>query len=164
VRRYAEGTQETTDPALNAADMVGITVATMTESRLDTTTHSASPVKMGRSFLKGKRFVWSVSSTCPLGVVLPGVFTAVLSSEGADIALMQENGEGEGGLLAPGAGGNAQRFLKEGREDTRSKQTKAEKKEAEREDTEERISAHCVIYNGVHAKRGDMPRWVTFEW
>jgi hypothetical protein len=90
VRRYAEGTQETTDPALNAADMVGITVATMTESRLETTTHSASPAKMGRSFLKGKRFVWSVSSTCPLGVMLPGVFTAVLSSEGADIALMQE--------------------------------------------------------------------------
>jgi hypothetical protein len=74
--------------------MVGITVVTMTESRLETITHSASPAKMGRSFLKGKRFVWSMSSTCPLGVVLPGVFTAVLSSEGADIALMQENGEG----------------------------------------------------------------------
>jgi hypothetical protein len=94
VRRYAEGTQETTDPALNAADMVGITVATMTESRLETTTHSARPAKMGRSFLKGKRLVWSVSSTWPLGVVLPGVFTTVLSSEGEDIALMQENGDG----------------------------------------------------------------------
>jgi hypothetical protein len=60
---YADGTQETTDPALNVDDMVGIVVATMTESRVDTTTHSARPKKMGTSFLNGNLFVWSVSST-----------------------------------------------------------------------------------------------------
>jgi hypothetical protein len=102
VRRYADGTQDTIDPALNADDMVGITVATMTESRLETTTHSASPAKMGRCFLNGNRLLWSVSSTWPLRVALPGVYSC--ASEAEDMV----RGEAVGGyiLMAPVGTGN----------------------------------------------------------
>jgi hypothetical protein len=81
VRRYADGTHETIDPALNADEMVGITVATITESRLETTTHSARPAKMGRSFLNGNRLLWSVSSTWPLRVALPVVYPCTMEEE-----------------------------------------------------------------------------------
>ena len=57
VRRYAEGTQDTIDPALKAADIVGIAVATMTESKADTTIHTAKPRKHAITFLKGRKLV-----------------------------------------------------------------------------------------------------------
>lgn len=79
VSRYADGTQETTEPALNADEIVGIAVAMMTESSVETTTHSASPRKMGSSFRVGSLLVWSVSSTSgrTRGVAVPGVLCAV---------------------------------------------------------------------------------------
>ena len=63
VSRLAEGTQDDTDPAWNAADMVGRAVATMTESSVEVTMHSASPEKTAMTFLKGSKFVWSVKLT-----------------------------------------------------------------------------------------------------
>ena len=57
VRRSAEGTQDTIDPALKAEDIVGIAVATMTESMIDTTIHRAKPRKHAIIFLEGRKLV-----------------------------------------------------------------------------------------------------------
>jgi hypothetical protein len=61
VKRYAEGTQEDIEPALKNEDIVGRAVAAITESRLVTTMQSERPRKTATIFLKGRRFVWSVS-------------------------------------------------------------------------------------------------------
>lgn len=63
VKRYADGTQDTTEPALKTEDIVGMAVATITESRAETTTHRDSPRNTTTIFLKGRRFVWSVNCT-----------------------------------------------------------------------------------------------------
>ena len=56
-KRSAEGTQDTIDPALKTEDIVGIAVATMTESTVDTTMHTAKPRKHAITFLKGRKLV-----------------------------------------------------------------------------------------------------------
>jgi len=61
VSRYPEGTQDTTEPALNASDIVGRAVATIVESSVDTRMHRERLQKTATTFLKGRRFVWSVS-------------------------------------------------------------------------------------------------------
>ena len=63
VRKYADGTHETTAPALKAADMVGRAVATMVESRQETRMQRARPKKTAITLRRGRRFVWSVSDT-----------------------------------------------------------------------------------------------------
>lgn len=97
VKRYAEGTHETIDPALKATEMVGMAVAMITVSKVDTTIQSARPRKQAIIFLNGSKFVWSVNSTgaCPSFVgVETGVGVAVpeapnwidwVSSVGVDI-------------------------------------------------------------------------------
>ena len=57
VKRSAEGTQDTIDPALKAEDIVGIAVATMTVSMTDTIMHRAKPRKHAITFLKGSKLV-----------------------------------------------------------------------------------------------------------
>ena len=57
VRKYAEGTQEATDPALKAAEIVGKAVATIVESSVETRMQSASPKKTAMTFLCGSRLV-----------------------------------------------------------------------------------------------------------
>lgn len=59
----AEGTQEDTAPALKYAVMVGRAVATIVESSVVITIQQAIPKKTMMSFLKGSRFVWSISRT-----------------------------------------------------------------------------------------------------
>jgi hypothetical protein len=62
VRRYAAGTQDTSEPASKWDEIVGIAVAMITVSSVETTMHSARPKKQATTFLKGRRLVWSVSS------------------------------------------------------------------------------------------------------
>lgn len=63
VSKYADGTHDTTEPALNAVEIVGRAVATVTESSVLTTMHMLRPRKVPSTFLKGRRLVWSVSWT-----------------------------------------------------------------------------------------------------
>lgn len=48
------------DPALKNAEIVGMPVATMTESSVETTMQSARPRKQAITLRNGRRFVWSV--------------------------------------------------------------------------------------------------------
>lgn len=57
VNRYADGTHEDTEPALNTADTVGNDVETMRESREVTRAHSDSARKTITTCLTGRRLV-----------------------------------------------------------------------------------------------------------
>jgi hypothetical protein len=61
VSNEAAATQEDTDPALKAEDIVGRAVATIVESSDVTTMQLASPRNTIIIFLRGRAFVWSVS-------------------------------------------------------------------------------------------------------
>lgn len=77
---YADGTHETSEPASNVEEIVGIAVAMITVSSVDTTIQRARPKKHAMSFLKGRRFVWSVNSTECRRLPPFGDGAAVLSS------------------------------------------------------------------------------------
>ena len=62
VSKYAEGTHEETEPALNAADIRGRAVATMVLSKQDTRAQRDRPPNTASTLLKGSRFVWSVKA------------------------------------------------------------------------------------------------------
>jgi len=90
VSRVAAGTQEETDPAWKTAEIVGRAVATMVESRAETTRQQARLRKTTRTFRKGRRFVWSVSSTLGIPVSLGSseLFCGGTSEMGKIVSLM----------------------------------------------------------------------------
>jgi len=59
------------DPAWKTPEIVGRAVATMVESREATKPQQARLRKTTRIFRKGRRLVWSVSSTSRIAVSLP---------------------------------------------------------------------------------------------
>lgn len=95
VRRYEDGTHDTIAPALKATEMVGMAVAMMTVSRVDTTMHSDSPRKHAMILFSGSRLVWSVSSTSAR------TFVAVTTATDGLLALVSQVLDVEGFVSFP---------------------------------------------------------------
>ena len=94
VRKYEEGTQDATEPALKKAEMVGRAVATIVESRQETRMQSESPKNTAMTFLRGSRFVWSVRETvseCGSATVVASSWTMIdtsgVTDRGVDTAV-----------------------------------------------------------------------------